>query len=151
MTVVEETITTSVDSLIELLKKVNKIELEQAAAKLKMPVSVVQSWVDFLVEEKIIGLEYKFTTPFIYLNKPHAAAKTAIDTTDVSIDKFKEDFQKKASEKKIPTHQSTDLWKNHLLQKLDKKKDFFFREARKRGFFNQEELWIQYRKKIIAM
>ncbi|MBU0471377.1 MAG: hypothetical protein KKF89_06110 [Nanoarchaeota archaeon] len=148
---VEETITTSVDSLIDLLKKVSKIELEEAANKLEMPVSVVQSWVDFLVEERIIGLEYKFTTPFIYLNKPHNQTSETIEAPEVSIDQFKDDFKKKATEKQIPTTQTIDLWKNHLLQKLEKKKDLFFREARKRGFFNQEELWIEYRKKIMEM
>lgn len=148
---VEETITTSVDSLIDLLKSVDKIELELAANKLGLPINIVQSWVDFLVEEKIIGIEYKFTTPYIYLNKANIKKAIAVETEDVSIDSFKENFEKKASDKQISQLQATDLWKNHLLQKMDKKKQFFFREARKRGFFNPEDLWSEYKKKMIAM
>ena len=146
---VDDSIKTSVDSLIELLKTVEKIELEVAATKLGLPISVVQSWVDFLVEEKILGLEYKFTTPFIYLNKEKKRGED-LETEEVSIDNFKEAFSKKAVDKQIPTFQTNDLWKNHLLQKLEKKKDFFVREARKRGFFNAEELWSNYRKKLLS-
>jgi len=151
MSVVEDIITTSVDSLINLLNEVDKIELEEAAKKLKIQVSTVQSWVDFLVEEKIIGLEYKFTTPYIYLNKPKKEKKAEAETEEVSIDNFKEEFHRKASEKQIPTHQAHDLWKNHLLQRVEKKREFFFREARKRGFFNPEELWGEYKNKLMAM
>lgn len=148
---VDDTITTSVDTLIELLKKVDKIELSKAASDLSLPISVVQSWVDFLVEEKLLGLEYKFTTPYIYLNKEEIKKKEAIVTEDVSIDNFKEAFNKKASDKQISITQARDLWKNHLLQKFERKRDFFFREARKRGFFNSEQLWIEYKNKLINM
>lgn len=147
---VEETITTSVDALTELLKKHNKIGLEEAAKKLDIPISVVQSWVDFLVEEKILGLEYKFTTPYIYLNKSNKKKSSyTIKKDDVSIDNFRENFEKKAEEKQISGNKAKDLWKNHLLQKVDKKKDFFFREARKRGFFNTEDLWKEYKKRVV--
>ncbi len=149
---VDNTITTTVDSLIDLLQTVDKIELEKAAKQLDLPVSVVQSWVDFLVEEKMLGLEYKFTTPYIYLNK-----KTEIKATveekeqDKSLEEFKQDFEQRAEDNKISKNKSGALWQNHLLEKLDKKKDFFFQEARKRGFFNPEDLWREYRANMVRM
>jgi|FLOH01.1.fsa_nt_gi hypothetical protein len=148
---VDEIITTSVDSLLDLLKKVNKIEMEVAAKQLDVSLNVLQSWVEFLVEEKVLGIEYKFTTPFIYLNKPTETQTAKKESEEISIDNFKEDFHKKASEKKISPIQAQDLWKNHLLQKLEKKKSFFFKEARQRDFFNPEELWSTYRKKLMAL
>lgn len=150
MVVVEETITTSVDSLIDLLKEVDKIELEVAAKKLGLSISVVQSWVDFLVEENIIGLEYKFTTPYIYLNKPKKKEEE-VETDDQTIQTFRTDFHKKASDKKIPVQQVHDLWKNHLLQKMEKRKDFFFREANRKGFFNPQDLWLEYKQRLMEL
>ncbi|MAG39285.1 hypothetical protein CMO90_04330 [Candidatus Woesearchaeota archaeon] len=145
---VDETLTTTVDSLINLLKEVDKIELEEAAKKLDLSVDIIQSWVDFLVEEKLVGIEYKFTTPYIYFNKPKEKSK-AEKKEEESIEKMKEDFHKKAAEKKISKIEAKDLWKNHLLQKMDKKKDFFFKESRKRGLFNPEELWKEYKDKLL--
>lgn len=151
MVVVEGTITTSVDTLIDLLNEVDKIELEVAAKKLGLSISVVQSWVDFLVEENIIGLEYKFTTPYIYLNKPKKKEEVKVEEETQSIETFRTDFHKKASDKKIPEQQVHDLWKNHILQKMEKKKDFFFREANRRGFFNPQDLWLEYKQRLMEL
>jgi hypothetical protein len=148
---VEGTITTGVDDLLEFLKGKNKVATEEAAKVLGVSLKVVQSWVDFLVEEKILGVEYKFTKPYIYLNQPKEEKKAVIVEEEVSIDEFKDAFNKKAKEKDIPAENVNNLWKNHLLQEMEKKKEFFFREARKKGFFNQEELWINYKKNIIKM
>ena len=68
---------TVADELLELVRKSKKISVEEAAKKLKMPVDSVQALVDFLVEEKIFGIEYKFTTPYVYISekaskKPYA-------------------------------------------------------------------------------
>jgi len=147
---VDNTITTTVDSLIDLLKTVNRIEVEKAAKKLDLSTDVVQSWVDFLVEEKIIGIEYKFTTPYIYLNKPKEEVKEDKEQ-EKSLSEFRKDFENRAKEKKISQEKTKDLWKNHLVEKLDKKKDFFFQEARKRGFFNPEELWEDYKKNLLKL
>ncbi|MBU1202004.1 MAG: hypothetical protein KJ583_06040 [Nanoarchaeota archaeon] len=149
---VDETITTTVDSLIELLEDIDRIKLEEAAKKLDLPIDVVQSWTDFLVEEKIIGIEYKFTTPYIYLNKKKQKESLKKDEEETaSIDKFKQEFEKKAQEKKISKDKATDLWKNHIVEKLDQKKEFFYQEAKKRGFFNAEELWNEYKNKMMSM
>ena len=51
----DDTITTGVDALLELLKSTEKIAMPDAAKKLNVPLDTLQSWVDFLVEERIIG------------------------------------------------------------------------------------------------
>lgn len=153
---VDEAITTDVDALINLLKENKRLKLEDAAKKLDVPISVLQSWVDFLVEEKIIGMEYKFTTAFIYLNEPEKKEKKKSELIEkkkeeVSMETFKMDFSKRAADKKISQNLTGDLWKNHLMQRLDTKKEFFFREAKKKGFFNPESLWGTYKQKIMDM
>ena len=60
-------IRTVADELFELVKKAKRISVEDAAKQLKVPITTVQTLVDFLVEEKVFGIEYKFTTPYIYL------------------------------------------------------------------------------------
>ena len=71
----EEVVRTGVDDLLELLEHSAKIPLADAAAKLNVDAGVIQAWVDFLVEEGIVGIEYKFTTPYIYLNKTVSGSK----------------------------------------------------------------------------
>lgn len=146
-----EIITTSVDALIALLKTVKNIKIEQAAAELKLPITVIQSWVDFLVEENIIGIEYKFTTPYIYLNKEKIEQDAIRNEEKTTMQMMKEDFQEKAEQKNIPKIETVDLWKNHLLEKVERKKQFFFQEARKRGFFNTEELWKEYKEDLMKI
>ena len=65
-------IRTAADELFELVKKNAKISVEGAAKQLRIPLATIQALVDFLVEEKVFGIEYKFTTPFIYLYKEGA-------------------------------------------------------------------------------
>lgn len=62
-----EVVETGVDNLIRLLKEKGKISIPQASDELKVPQKTIESWVDFLVEEHKIGIEYKFTTPFIFM------------------------------------------------------------------------------------
>ena len=64
-----EVIRTGVDELLDFLTHNDKTALSEVASKLKIDVNTLQAWVDFLVEESIVGIEYKFTTPYIYLNK----------------------------------------------------------------------------------
>ncbi|MBU0665948.1 MAG: hypothetical protein ABIC91_04690 [Nanoarchaeota archaeon] len=148
---VEGTITTTVDDLLELLKNKDNMAIEEVASKLKVPIKVVQSWIDFLVEEKILGIEFKFTKPFVYLNKPKNIIPELIEDEMPSIDKIKEDFKRKAEEKRISQKDVKNLWQNHILEEVEKKKDFFFKESRKRGFFNPEDLWIKYKKNLVKL
>ncbi len=141
---------TGVDQLLELLKKTDKIALEEAAKKLGVSVDVVQSWVDFLVEERVIGIEYKFTKPYIYLNVlQQETPPQTVEEEEVTLQKLRAEFFKKAREKNIPEQNIPSLWRNHLLQELEAKKEYFFKEARERAL-NPEPLWNAYKEKVLA-
>lgn len=151
----EEPIKTGVDRLLDLLKTVDKISIHEASKTLKIPLSTLQSWVDFLVEENVIGIEYNFTVPFIYLNKPPEerlkSEEVEVKSKKPSLEDFYQEFKKKGVEKKIPIQKIDDFWREKVLTTLNNKKDFFYREARKRGFDDKsiENAWKDYRTKIL--
>jgi len=149
----EEVITTGVDELLDLLKHNSKMPLIEASKKLKTSSDVVQAWVDFLVEENIIGIEYKFTTPYIYLNKPLEMSE--VDSSALSDDKidvsfFKKQFTDKALKNNISQSEIDLLWKNHLIQELELKKEYFFFEAQNRRLSNIDELWKEYESLLLS-
>jgi len=150
----EELIKTGVDELLDLLKYSSKIPLSEAAKKLNVSLDVIQAWVDFLVEESIIGIEYKFTTPYIYLNKALEQKSTeseqAIDDSSVDIFYFKKLFWEKAKKNNIPASKIDLLWKNHLLQELELKKKYFFFEAQTRKIRDIEEVWKTYESTLLS-
>ena len=150
MLVAEGTITTGVDSLLTLLQSVDKISLVDAAKKLGISQNLIQSWVDFLVEEEIVGIEYKFTKPIIYINKPSEEKKAKIREEEEGLDIYKEDFKKRASQKNIPQEKISFLWRNHVTESLNRRRDFFVREAKKRNLSNIETLWKEYKVRLMA-
>ncbi len=150
----EKTIKTKVDELIELLEKVDYIKLVDAAKQLNIPLKVLQDWVDFLTEEGLIGIEYKFTTPYIFLNKKPkeiAEIEEGIEEEgEITLKRFKQEFFAEAMDKELPKEKIPELWKVHLLNILSDKKEFFYREARKRGLKNIDQLWEEYKQKVLA-
>ena len=100
-------VTTGVDDLIELLKTTDRISIDDASKKLRIPLEILQSWVDFLVEEKILGIEYKFTKPFIYLNKEQGRKKEKKPEEKLNYDVFKKEFEQKATKNNIPEIKSS--------------------------------------------
>ena len=148
----QEIVKTGVDELLELLSSSpgTKIPLTEVAAKLKLDTQVIQAWVDFLVEEGIIGIEYKFTTPYIYLNKIVEGKKEEIHLRDedYNMQYFKKQFWDKAQGNNIPSAQIEMLWKNHLSQALDLQKKYFFFEAQRRKLSNIEQFWKEYKEQI---
>ena len=142
----DEVVRTGVDELLDLLAHNIKMPLTEVATKLKVDVGVVQAWVDFLVEESIVGIEYKFTTPYIYLNKV-VEQKTDEDSTkeeSFNVQYFKKQFWDKAKSNNIPMDQMEMLWKNHITQALDLEKKYFFFEAQRRKLPNVEQFWAEY-------
>jgi hypothetical protein len=147
----DETIKTGVDDLLELLKSVNKIPLIEAAQRLGISINLLQSWVDFLVEEEIIGIEYKFTKPIIYLNKLPQGSETSIsEDASMTLDSYKQDFKNRASEKNIPVDKVSFFWQNHVKDAANSKKEFFLREVKKRNLPNTESLWNAYLSKLLS-
>lgn len=136
---------TVADELMELVKKSNKISVEEAAKKLKVPVASVQALVDFLVEEKIFGIEYKFTTPYIYIYKEFKQPKGKEKSfTDELI--TKEQFYERAKSRKVPYEHIGGLWRKYLQQNLVNIRQEFLNKAREKGVPEErlEELWNRY-------
>ena len=137
---------TLADDLLELVKKSKKISVEEAAKKLNAPVATIQSLVDFLVEERIYGIEYKFTTPYIYLYKEgirEAKGKEKSFTQDLVT---KEIFYEKAKEKSIPHEYIEGLWRKYLQQNLASIRTEFLNKSKEKKVpqENVEELWKKY-------
>jgi len=145
-----EIVKTGVDELLELLAHSAKIPLTEAASKLKIDAGVVQAWADFLVEEGIVGIEYKFTTPYIYLNK--VVEKKSQDTVqkeeEFNVQHFKREFWERARAGNMPEEQIEQLWKNHILQALELLKKYFFFEAQQRKLSEVDKLWEEYKELI---
>lgn len=139
---------TGVDQLVHLLRDKKKISMEDAAKELKMALPTIQLWVDFLVEEKIVGVEYKFTKPFLYLNEA-AAPKEVEEEKTVTIETYRKQYMASAKDKKIPENEMHDLWVRHLTTEVDKQKEFFLLQARKRGIENGEDAWRNYRARMV--
>jgi chromosome segregation ATPase len=71
-------IQTGVDRLVQLIKQSNRISVPDAAKTLNVSKVVVEEWADFLEEEGIISIEYKFTTPYLVnrvMNKKQVTEK----------------------------------------------------------------------------
>ena len=137
---------TIADELFELVKQNRKISLEDASKKLNVPFAAIESLVEFLVEEKVFGVEYKFTTPYIYLykegGKGPANERKNIPKQLIS----KEQFYKMAREKNINYEHIEGMWRNYLQQNLSHIREEFFGKARNRRIPEEmvHDLWRKY-------
>ena len=138
------TITTGVDSLLNLLKKKKKLSLEEVSKELGIKQEVLQTWVDFLVEEKIVGIEYKFTKPYVYLNEvadKEDSAKNLAEAKEIYHEELK---QKGVSEEEIEYY-----WKDKILSEIKTHKEEFFKLAKQKKIENVGFLWEKFVNKII--
>ena len=62
-------IETGVDKLVNLINSKSRGSSMDAAKELGVSVTVIMEWADFLEEEGIINVEYKFTKPFLVARK----------------------------------------------------------------------------------
>ncbi|MBW2977104.1 hypothetical protein KY347_06705 [Candidatus Woesearchaeota archaeon] len=69
MGLTDSIIETGVDKLVKLVNSKGRISSYDAAKELGVGMSVVMEWADFLEEEGIINIEYKFTKPFLVARK----------------------------------------------------------------------------------
>lgn len=146
----DDVIKTGVDQLISFLQGQDKVLLPDAASALGLDVETLQSWVDFLVEEGIIGIEYKFTKPYIYLNDEDTDRPRVVERESVGWEEYKKAFLQKAQSKKIPEKKALELWKSHVFQIIDKQQAFFYDEARKRGMNDIDNMWKDYKTTTLA-
>lgn len=149
---VNNVVKTSVDELYELVKSRKKISVEEAAKLLKVPVGIVQSLVDFLVEEKIFGIEYKFTTPYVYLSQEKEKIienKTESPVSPVIAGKniiTKEEFYQKANKWNIHPEKINELWRKYVNENMGHIKEAFYTRAGSKGIPREkmDELWKKY-------
>ena len=134
---------TDVDEFLDLVKKRERISINEAAKELKIPLQTVQSWADFLVEEKILGMEYKFTTPYVFMN---VEQDDNIEFKDYIHFDTKEQFYEKAQNRGLNAGQIKLLWLKYLNYNKTAMKNLFFEKAKSRGLdkAKTEELWKKY-------
>lgn len=104
-------VSTGADRLLELVKSSREIAMAAAARELGVPVQNVEAWANFLEEDGLVAIKYKFTTPYIAIpdvaetKKPGAAS--AADSADDSEGELKAELSKmlgmlsKAGEEKL--------------------------------------------------
>jgi hypothetical protein len=147
----EEIITTGVDDLLAYLQGKDRIAMQDAAAYLNVPLDTLQAWVDFLVEEKILGIEYKFTKPFIYLNKEEKPKKKKIlERTTVPLSEVKTEFEDRAKMKQIPAGKIPELWRSHVADALATKKAYFIEQATRRHITDPNKMWEEYEANLLS-
>jgi len=146
-------LTTSADELYNLVLAKKKISVEDASKILRLPMNIVQSLVDFLVEEKIFGIEYKFTTPYIYISqekgkKVHPQISVPREKEKKPI--TKEEFYQKAGNWNIPEQKIEHLWKKYVSENIDYIKEVFYKKAESKNIQNEKigMLWQKYLSKL---
>lgn len=142
-------ITTTVDDLMKLVREKKKLSVGDAAKILHMPEKTVQSWVDFLVDEHILGIEYKFTTPYIYVHSEDRLKAVQKEDKHYTLKDFKEVFIKFAREKRMPEEKLETLWKEHLQYTLQTQRRYFVEECARRSVENAEALFEDYVEGVI--
>ncbi len=137
---------TDADELLELVKKSKKLSVDEAAKKLKIPVSIIQALVDFLVEERIFGIEYKFTTPYIYLYKEGIKEAKGREKSFAKELVTKEQFYEKAKARNVPHEFIEGLWRKYLQQNLVGLREEFLKKIKEKKVPEEkiEELWSRY-------
>ncbi|MCF7860624.1 hypothetical protein K9M79_00130 [Candidatus Woesearchaeota archaeon] len=64
------TITTHVDSLVDILKEKKELSMEDAVEILGLPQPTIEAWATFLEEEEVLNIRYKqFGAPYLVLNQ----------------------------------------------------------------------------------
>jgi len=64
----KELLKTGVDELVKLIREKNKITVSNAAKELGVSPDAIDEWADFLEEDNIIDIEYKFANTWL-INK----------------------------------------------------------------------------------
>ncbi len=141
---------TEIDELLTIIAEKGQMTIEEASRLAGVSIKVVQTWVDFLVEEKVLILDYNFLTPIIRLTPEkkeeielrkkdsEARAKEAIKKRMG----LKGEFFDKARRKGIEAEKIKVLWRRYVDLNEDKLKKEFYEKAKKRGAEEEvETLW----------
>ncbi len=142
MTDEKDSLRTDVDDFLEVLRKKGRMSLIDLSKELNIPIATVQAWTDFLVEERIVGIEYKFTTPYVYIEEEN---EKKLDMTYIGFD-TKEVFYEKARKRGIKDNQIRLLWLKYLNANKETMKKVFTDKAREKGLPSSKVslLWRKY-------
>ena len=139
---------TGVDDSMRDVQSEKKISVPDVAKRLSLSEKVVQSWVDFLVEEHLLGIEYKFTTPYVFSLK-QSGPRRVVDEEAYSLRDFKEVFITYCQQRQIPEEQHAQLWREHLDSVVQSQKTFFAEECGRRGISDVEMLFADYVQEVM--
>ena len=126
MAIESSVIETGVDKLVNIIKERGRIALIDAAKELGVSATVIQEWVDFLEDEGIISVEYKFTKPYLVERKltkkeVEGKSKEFANKKEVFVRKaeFSLSFLEKQGEELKSVKSEFDKLKNDLGLELD--------------------------------
>lgn len=60
-----EAVRTGADKLLELVKSAKELPMSGAASQLGVTLQTVEAWANFLEEDGLIAIKYRFTTPYV--------------------------------------------------------------------------------------
>ncbi len=107
-------ITTEADLLMNLLKEVNEISLDEAAKVLGIPPATLENWANFLEEERLLSVKYKFTTPYLVYTKPGGGQKPVQEKFEKPMPKEEqEDYNKSVLKRTEELVQKVDTELKH--------------------------------------
>lgn len=124
--------------MLKILETKGKLQMSDLAKELDTSMALVENWIKFLVEERIVGIEYKFTTPYIY----------KIDKNTNKVPKAKVVEKSLAKETNNSFNKKPLRWDEGVEKILLAKKDFFYSEASTRGLEDKDNLWEMYKKRV---
>jgi hypothetical protein len=138
----ESFLKTDVDGFLELVRMNKKLSVQDAAHQMKVSQKTIQAWVDFLVEENILGIEYKFTMPYVYLIQG-SAERLEMPTLGFET---KEEFYRKGRTRGLSDNQIKFLWLKYVNANKGTMQKVFFEKAKDKGLdqIKAEELWQKY-------
>lgn len=148
---------TEIDELLIILSSKGKMTLAEAGKIIGVDEKTMHVWVDSLVEEKIIILDYDFLTPVIMLTPQKK--KEIEENKKVSELRKREDIAKKigmkglffqkARTRKIPERRIPIIWRKYIeINEASIKKEFMDKANKKMIEGNLERLWDLFLKQF---
>jgi len=94
-----------------------------------------------------MGVDYKFTKPYIYLLETKDEMEEKVGK---QLGSYKKDFENAAKKKAVPDNKTAFLWKEHLVQKVEEKREFFYQQADLRKLEDLDQLWEDYKSRVMG-
>ena len=128
-------ITTAVDSLVKLVNEKGRISLDDASKELGIPGNILNEWASFLDQEKIIHVEYNFTTPYLTSKERNDIKKNLGPMVDYEMIERKIEVIEARLIKEQPADEKKIKQKEYLLKEIKRLK-----ELTKKKKITKEEL-----------